>query len=70
MHGAGKTVVAAVVVDHLRRNFNTSETPVAFIYCNYKQRESQSTLAILESILQQIVLVRPTISEIIRDFHK
>lgn len=69
MPGAGKTVVAAVVVDHLKRTFNTSETPVASVYCNYKQQESQSTLAILESILQQIVMVRPTIPEMIRDFH-
>lgn len=69
MPGAGKTVVAAVVVDHLRKTLNTSETPVACIYCNYKQQESQTTLAILESILQQLLLVQPTIPEMIRDFH-
>ncbi|EAT79858.1 hypothetical protein SNOG_12560 [Parastagonospora nodorum SN15] len=56
MPGAGKTMLAAVTVDHLVTSVRTSTTGVAWLYCSYKSRIEQNVEALLEAILQQLVL--------------
>lgn len=56
MPGAGKTMLAAVTVDHLVTSVRTSATGVAWLYCSYKSRTEQNVEALLEAILQQLVL--------------
>jgi Cdc6-like AAA superfamily ATPase len=53
--GAGKTVLAAVAIDHLSRNVRSSTIGVAWLYCSYKTRLQQNTDFLLEAILQQLV---------------
>jgi hypothetical protein len=52
MPGAGKTIIAAIAVDHLLKSALNSSTGVAYVYCNYK--EKQDTLGMLAAILQQL----------------
>ncbi|KAH3995573.1 hypothetical protein HBI56_146120 [Parastagonospora nodorum] len=56
MPGAGKTMLAAVTVDHLVTSVRTSTTGVAWLYCSYKSRIEQNVEALLKAILQQLVL--------------
>ncbi|KAL8760737.1 MAG: hypothetical protein Q9184_003095 [Pyrenodesmia sp. 2 TL-2023] len=51
--GAGKTVLAATVIEEALRTSNTSHA-VAFFYCDYKDTATQEPRLILGSLSQQI----------------
>jgi Cdc6-like AAA superfamily ATPase len=55
MPGAGKTVLAAVVNDHLFTKVRNSTTAVVWLYCSYKSRTEQTVDVLLSAILQQLV---------------
>ena len=46
--GAGKTMIAAIVVDHLWKDFEGKNVGIAYIYCNYKRQETQTTIDLLD----------------------
>ncbi|KAJ7444029.1 ankyrin repeat-containing domain protein [Mycena latifolia] len=56
--GAGKTVLVSVVVNHLRNQFQKSDTAVACIYLNHKEREVQTPENLLASVWKQLVVDR------------
>ncbi|OCK92309.1 ankyrin, partial [Cenococcum geophilum 1.58] len=51
--GAGKTMIAAIAVDHLLK-MQSSSIGVAFVYCNYKAQEEQDAISLLAAILKQL----------------
>ncbi|KAL8686523.1 MAG: hypothetical protein Q9218_007047, partial [Villophora microphyllina] len=51
--GAGKTVLASVVIEEALRTSNSNHA-VAFFYCDYKDSATQTPRFILGSLLQQI----------------
>ncbi|KAH7382754.1 ankyrin repeat-containing domain protein [Phaeosphaeria sp. MPI-PUGE-AT-0046c] len=53
--GAGKTMLAAVAIDHLSAKVRSSTVALAFLYCSYKSRSEQSIDALLAAVLQQLV---------------
>ncbi|KAI1512286.1 Ankyrin repeat domain protein [Pyrenophora tritici-repentis] len=53
--GAGKTMIAAIAIDHLLNTVQNSSHGVAYVYCNYKAREEQDVLSLLAAILKQLV---------------
>jgi Cdc6-like AAA superfamily ATPase len=55
MPGAGKTMMATLVIDRLPRSEHGAERPIAFIYCNYKQQSEQSIEHMLSNLLRQVV---------------
>jgi Cdc6-like AAA superfamily ATPase len=67
--GAGKTIMAALVIDHLLRSPHVADEPVTFIYCNYQRQSEQSAKHILSSILRQIVDIQPGIPKLVQDFY-
>lgn len=79
--GAGKTIMAALVIDHLLRSQHVADEPVTFIYCNYKRqseqsekhnydRESeQSAKHMLSSILRQIIDIQTGVPKLVQDFY-
>jgi hypothetical protein len=67
--GAGKTIMAALVVDHLLRSQHVANAPITFIYCNYKRQNEQSAKHMLSSILCQIIDIQPRVSELVQDFY-
>ncbi|KAK2006265.1 Pkinase-domain-containing protein [Colletotrichum eremochloae] len=53
--GAGKTRLVSLVVDLLENRDSSSTTPTAYFYCEYGQREIQSIVALLSSLLEQLL---------------
>ncbi|KAI1667999.1 Ankyrin repeat domain protein [Pyrenophora tritici-repentis] len=53
--GAGKTMIAAIAIDHLLNTAQNSSHGVAYVYCNYKAQEEQDVLSLLAAILKQLV---------------
>ncbi|KAJ7135735.1 ankyrin repeat-containing domain protein [Mycena epipterygia] len=62
--GAGKTVLASIVVHHLRTQFQTENIGVACIYLNHKETESQSPPNLIASLWRQLVFNKPISSTI------
>jgi hypothetical protein len=67
--GAGKTIVAALVIDHLLRTRHLAKEPLVFIYCNYKRQSEQSAKHMLSSILCQIIDIQPGTPKLAQDFY-
>lgn len=67
--GAGKTMIAAISVDHLLRYVQRDSIGVAYIYCNYKTKEVQDTSHMLAAILKQLVQAQPQLLEPIKRLH-
>lgn len=67
--GAGKTIMAALVIDHLLRSRHVADEPVTFIYCNYKRQSEQSAKHMLSSILRQIIDIQPGVPKLVQDFY-
>ncbi|KAH0559932.1 hypothetical protein GP486_003547 [Trichoglossum hirsutum] len=71
MPGAGKTMMAAIAIDHLSRTIQNDTNGVAYIYCTYKKkREDQNTTILLAAILQQLVQARRPIPEPVSRLHE
>ncbi|KAJ6496280.1 ankyrin repeat-containing domain protein [Mycena sanguinolenta] len=57
--GAGKTILCAMVVDHLRKIQDNANTRVAVIFLNHKETETQSPSNVLAAIWRQLVFEQP-----------
>jgi len=67
--GTGKTMIAAIAVDHLSKTAQSSSIGVAYVYCNYKAQEEQDTNNLLAAILKQLVQARPSLIEPVEQLH-
>ena len=53
--GAGKTIITAIVVDSLIATFGDNENVgIAYIYCNFRQRDVQTAEDLVRSLLKQL----------------
>lgn len=52
--GAGKTVLASVIIDYLEKNFASDNVGIAFVYCNYND-QNQKVVNLIASLLQQLI---------------
>jgi hypothetical protein len=72
--GAGKTMIAAIVVDHLCTKFqNDASVGVAYLYCNFRSQDKQKPTDLLASLLRQLVQEQPSVPESVQrlyDCHK
>ncbi|EAQ83576.1 hypothetical protein CHGG_09980 [Chaetomium globosum CBS 148.51] len=53
--GAGKTILASLIIDNLEREHSSSDTLCTYVYCNYAKRQDQTAVALLSSLLQQVL---------------
>jgi Cdc6-like AAA superfamily ATPase len=53
--GAGKTIMAALIIEQNLRAARSARRPVAFMYYNYKAQDQQTLRHTLETILRQVV---------------
>lgn len=67
--GAGKTMMSAIVVNHLLTKVRSDAVGVAYVYCNYKSVE-QNAIGLLAAILRQLVQDRPSIAEPVEHLYK
>lgn len=68
--GAGKTMIAAIAIDHLLKVMLTGVVGVAYVYCNYKAQADQNAASLLAAILKQLVQARWSIAEPVELLHK
>ncbi|KAJ7477011.1 ankyrin repeat-containing domain protein [Mycena galericulata] len=61
MPGAGKTVLASMVVNHLRTRFQktSTNTGVACMYLNHKETETQTLASLLAGLWTQLIVEKP-----------
>lgn len=60
--GAGKTIMASTVVDHLQKEFENQDIGILYLYCNYRRKLEQTVLNLLGSLIQQMAQQRAGIS--------
>ncbi|KAJ7453087.1 ankyrin repeat-containing domain protein [Mycena latifolia] len=70
MPGAGKTVLASIVVDNLRTNAGSMSTGVAVLYLNHKETGAQSPSNLLAGLWRQLVLEKPLSSAVHQLYRK
>ena len=64
MPGAGKTILASVVVDDLNTRFkNDKSIGIAYLYCNFRQQHEQRAEQLLASLLKQLIQRQHSIPE-------
>jgi hypothetical protein len=68
--GAGKTMIAAIAIDHLLNTMQHSTHGVAYVYCNYKAKKEQDVCTMLTAIMKQLVFGRPSAIEHIDRLHQ
>ncbi|KAL8910654.1 MAG: hypothetical protein Q9171_004070 [Xanthocarpia ochracea] len=68
--GAGKTMIAAIAIDHLLELAQSSLHGVAYVYCNYKAQEEQDASSLLAAILKQLVRSRLSTVEHLERLHE
>jgi hypothetical protein len=59
--GAGKTMMAAIAIDHLGR-MAQADVGLAYLFCDYKSQVDQSVGGLLSALLKQLVQSRPDIA--------
>ena len=67
--GTGKTMIASIVVDHLKTYFPDDKTGRAFLYCIYKRQENQKVDDLLASLLGQLAVWQSIVPESICELY-
>jgi hypothetical protein len=62
-------MVAAIMIDHLRKSVQNSSDGIAYVYCNHKAREKQDTSSMLAAILKQLVQAQPSTVEPVKQLY-
>ncbi|KIN08970.1 hypothetical protein OIDMADRAFT_110360, partial [Oidiodendron maius Zn] len=69
--GAGKTVLASIVVNHLREQLkNDASIGIVCIYCNYKEEHIQSPVNLIASLWAQLVQNSGSLSGEVKDLYR
>lgn len=61
--GSGKTMMTAIVIDHLLKQYLSRSTGIAFLYCHYRKHETQKASNLLASLLRQFSANRLSLPE-------
>ncbi|KAJ9492914.1 hypothetical protein VN97_g257 [Penicillium thymicola] len=69
--GAGKTILASIVIDELydRCGNRGEDVGIAYLYCNFKRNDDQSSIEMLSSILKQLAQSQSSLPSSIRELH-
>lgn len=68
--GVGKTMIAAIAIDHLVRTKANASIGVAYAYCIYNSQSQQNTADLLAAILKQLVQSQPSLVEPVKLLHE
>ena len=60
--GAGKTVTSSIIVDRLESDYMNENVAVTCLFCNYRDRASQTAEIFMANLVKQLVQQRRTIS--------
>ena len=67
--GVGKTMLSSLVITHLQRTLDMSETLILYLYLSHKETREQSLTNLLGSLLKQLIQHKGQISKTIRDLY-
>ncbi|KFY75204.1 hypothetical protein V499_04810 [Pseudogymnoascus sp. VKM F-103] len=71
MPGAGKTMVASIVIDHLYAKYQTdSSVGIAYLYCNFRRQDEQKPVDLLASLLKRLLEGRPNLPISMKDLYE
>lgn len=69
--GAGKTIIAAIVIDHLLASFQHGpHTGIAEIYCNFQRQNDQTVEKILANLLKQLAQRQSSLPRTVHDLYE
>ncbi|EMD88006.1 hypothetical protein COCC4DRAFT_51902 [Bipolaris maydis ATCC 48331] len=68
--GAGKTMVAAIAIDHLLHSTQNRSIGVAYVYCNYQEQNEQNASSMLAAIVKQLVQNLPPAAKPVELLHQ
>lgn len=70
MPGAGKTMIASIVVDHLYGKYQTdSSVGIAYLYCNFRRQDEQRPIELLASLLKRLIQRQHTLPNSMKDLY-
>jgi hypothetical protein len=61
---------SSTVIDYLERRFYKDDVAIAFLYCNYKEQETQTLQALIGSLIQQLVQRHRDIPTDLKDLYE
>jgi Cdc6-like AAA superfamily ATPase len=69
--GAGKTILAAIVIDDLITRFENDQTiGIAYFYCNFRMQDEQKADSLFASLLKQLVYGRSSLPDSVKSLYK
>lgn len=71
MPGAGKTMIASIVIDHLYAKYQKhSSAGITYLYCNFRRQDEQKPVGLLASLLKPLLQGRPTLPESMKNLYE
>lgn len=69
--GAGKTILASIVIDELHDRFGNAgdDIAIAYIYCSFKRHDEQSAIGLLSSLLKQLAQSQSSLPSSIQEMY-
>jgi Cdc6-like AAA superfamily ATPase len=69
--GAGKTILSSILINDLETKFEIDSTVgIAYIYCNFRNQQSQDIRMLVASVLKQLCQRRPDIPDAIQAMYR
>ncbi|KAL7936092.1 ankyrin repeat-containing domain protein [Trichoderma chlorosporum] len=69
--GAGKTIITAIVINHLFANFrHDPQIGIAYIYCNFRRQDDQTVEKVLANLLKQLAQAQPCLPSIVEKLYE
>ncbi len=68
--GTGKTFLASIVVEHLKRIRKDQNTAILVIYCGYNDTKNQSVENLVAALIKQTLQLRPNLSTELKDLYR
>lgn len=68
--GAGKTILASVVIDELTSRFQRQNIGIAYTFCNFRRQNDQSVENLVASLLKQLIRGRPSLPDDVKSLYE
>jgi len=69
--GAGKTILASIVVDHLCNEYRSDPmSGIAYIYCSFNKQQEQEPRDLLSSLLKQLLQRQTPMPKAIKELYR
>lgn len=66
--GAGKTIMASIVINHLQQKFDNTNTGISYVYCNYNERHGADKL--VACLIKQLLVQLPGLPHQVQESYK